>query len=560
MALSRGWTCCLVLVLVVLAAVVTLVALLTRRSPSACSGGFQHAAVAADSGVCSDIARDILHRGGSAVDGAIAGLLCTSAVNPQSMGIGGGVIFTIYNASTGTAEVIKARERAPEKTPADLLKGCRGFMLQTGAQWIGVPGELRGYEEAHKKYGKLPWKSLFEPTIKLVTEGFPVPEILHKILEYHMVKDRLLNSSLCQMFCKDGNILKKGDHLQLSKLGETLRIVAEKGADSFYEGNLARLMVEDLRTQKSFLTLDDFRNYRVERVEALNVSLHDYTLYTAPPPAAGAILTFILNVLKGYNFSSNSLKRDSDKIETFHRIAEAFKFANGQRSKIGHPFGDSWRVLLSDSFADLVRRRIDGSGNHSLSYYNLTQLVGESFGTSHISVMAQDGSMVSATSTINNLFGSMVSSPRTGIIFNNGLADFCKIVRVPGSRIQNGDMPPSTMTPAILISKDKKSRLVIGGSGGDQIISATVLGIMNKLWFGYDLKKAISAPILHVEMDNQIQLDSPVDKVVESGLRGRGHQINNSSFFIDVLQAVLEQDSCIYAESGKKKQGRAAGY
>ncbi|XP_030073975.1 glutathione hydrolase 5 proenzyme [Microcaecilia unicolor] len=559
MAVSRGWTCCLVLlVLAVLAAVVTLVALLTRRN--ICSGGFPHAAVAADSGVCSDIARDILHRGGSAVDGAIAGLLCTSVVNPQSMGIGGGVIFTIYNASTGTVEVINARERAPEKTPQDLLMDCGNYTNQIGAQWIGVPGELRGYEEAHKKYGKLPWKSLFEPTIKLATEGFPVPEILHKYLQHDFFKSRLMNSSLCQLFCKDGDVLKKGDHLQLSKLGETLRIVAEKGADIFYEGDLARLMLEDLRTQNGLLTSNDFRNYRVERMEALNVSLRDYTVYSPPPPAGGALLSFILNVLKGYNFSSDSLKKDSDKIETFHRIAEAFKFANGQRSKIGHHVGDSWRVLLSDSFADLVRRRIDGSGSHPLSYYNVTQLVGESFGTSHISVVAEDGSMVSATSTINHIFGSMVYSPRTGIIFNNELADFCRIVHVPGSRIQNGEMPPSSMTPAILISKDKKSRLVIGGSGGDMIISATALAIMNNLWIGYDLEKAISAQILHVNINNQIQLEPPVDKVVESGLSDRGHQINNSAFFLNVVQAVLKQGSCVYAESDKRKQGRAAGY
>nr|XP_033809967.1 glutathione hydrolase 5 proenzyme isoform X2 [Geotrypetes seraphini] len=560
MAVSRGWACCLVLLVVtVLAGAVTLVALLTRGSAApACAGGFPHAAVAADSGVCSDVARDILHRGGSAVDGAIAGLLCTSAVNPQSMGIGGGVIFTIYNAPTGTVEVINARERTPEKTPPDLLKGCRDFMPQSGVKWIGVPGELRGYEEAHKKYGKLPWKSLFEPTIKLVTEGFPVPEILHKFLHHPLFKNRLMNSSLCQLFCKDGDLVKKGDHLQLSKLGETLKVVAEKGAGSFYEGDLAELMVEDLRTQ-GFLTLNDFRNYRVERMEALNVSLNDYTVYSPPPPAAGAVLSFILNVLKGYNFSSDSLKRDSDKIETFHRIAEAFKFANGQKSKIGHLLGNSWRVMLTDSFADLVRRRIDGSGNHSLSYYNLSRLAGAGFGTSHISVVAQDGSMVSATSTINFVFGSMVYSPRTGIIFNDELTDFCK-THVPGSRIQKGEMPPSSMTPAILISKDKKSGLVIGGSGGNQIISATALAIMNKIWFGYSLEKAISAQVLYVDMKNRINLEPPADKVIESGLRDRGHQIGNSTFFLNVVQAVLKQDSCIYAESDKRKQGRAAGY
>ncbi|XP_029474926.1 LOW QUALITY PROTEIN: glutathione hydrolase 5 proenzyme [Rhinatrema bivittatum] len=520
MAVTRGWACCLMLLaLAVLGAVVTLVALLIPGQSSGCAGGFSHAAVAADAGACSNIARDILRRGGSAVDAAIAALLCTSAMNPQSMGIGGGVIFTIYDASTGIPEVIMARERAPENT----LPDC--------AQWIGVPGELRGYEEAHKRHGKLPWRVLFEPTIKLVTEGFPVPEILER----------------------SPADTQTGE--------ETLRIVAEEGAGSFYEGPLAQLMVEDLKTQHASLTLDDFRNYQVERVEALNVSIDDYTLYSPSPTCQAAILSFILNIMKGYGFSSDSLKNDGDRIETFHRFAEALKFANGQKSKIMDHVKSGKRLviddLLSDSFAGSVRKRIDRSGNHSLSYYNLTQLGGENFGTTHISVIAQDGSAVSVTSTINQIFGSMVYSPRTGVIFNNELADFCK---VPDSRIHSGEMPPSAMTPAILISKDKKSQLVIGGAGGDMIISATALAIMNKLWFGYDLEKAISAQILYVNNQNEIQLEPPEDELLKNGLRNRGHQIKTSPYFLNVVQAVLKQGPCIYAESDKRKRGIAAGY
>uniref|UniRef100_A0A8D0HCS3 Gamma-glutamyltransferase 5 n=1 Tax=Sphenodon punctatus TaxID=8508 RepID=A0A8D0HCS3_SPHPU len=185
MASSKGRVCCLVLLaLGALGIIITLVVILTQ--PKCDPKSYLHAAVAADTKICSDIGRDILQQGGSPVDAAIAALICTSVLNPQSMGLGGGVIFTIYNASTGMVEVINARETAPLHFSGDLLKHCPNpFNLgKKGVQWIGVPGELRGYEEAHKRHGRLTWKSLFEPTIKLLTPGVQIPVVLSQFLNH----------------------------------------------------------------------------------------------------------------------------------------------------------------------------------------------------------------------------------------------------------------------------------------------------------------------------------------------------------------------------------------
>ncbi|XP_069475975.1 glutathione hydrolase 5 proenzyme [Ambystoma mexicanum] len=569
MAISRSLVCCLVLLtLGIVVGLIAILVLFVRVPESPCPGGYQHAAVAADAPPCSDIGRDILKRGGSAVDSAIAALLCCSVLNPQSMGLGGGVIFTIYNASTGVVEVINARETAPEGTPANLMSRCKQPSFNNiGPTWIGVPGELRGYEAAHRRHGKLPWRTLFEPTIKLVSEGFQVPVVLNLFLNSSMLKRGIMNSSVCDVYCKDGDVMKAGHTLKIPKLAETLRMVADHGADVFYNGILAERMVQDIRKAGGRMTLEDLKNFNVEIVPALNVSLGDYTLYTPPPPAGGPILSFILNILKGYKFGPDSVKGKGAKIETYHRIIEALKFANGQKSKIrDHWARESKQVidlLMSDSFADLARSRIDDSGNHNLSYYNISHTAPEGPGTTHLSVIAKDGSAVSVTSTINYPFGSMIYSPQTGIILNNELADFCKMR--PGSTVSNGERPPSAMTPAILISRDKTSKFVIGGAGGDMIISATALTIMNKIWFGYDLGKAISTGTIYVDGSNKLYSEDAQKNAadfhdVRQGLEAKGHRFSSMYHFMNVVQAVAKEGRCVYGESDKRKLSRAAGY
>ncbi|XP_053555770.1 LOW QUALITY PROTEIN: glutathione hydrolase 5 proenzyme [Bombina bombina] len=553
MAASRVWW--VFAFLFILGILVVLLVVLLRRD-ARCQGGFQHGAVAADSGVCSNIGRDILKQGGSAVDGAIAALLCLSVMNPQSMGLGGGVIFTIYNASTGQVEIINARERAPSNDPSDLVKHCAaGTFTKSGVKWIGIPGELRGNQAAHQRYGRLPWKTLFEPTIKLITEGVKISVLLSTYLQYPQVKIPLKK----QLSVVSG----RGQTLNFTQLGHTLRTIAEKGADVFYKGEIAQQMLEDLNAQGSKLTLDEFSNYKVQTVKAMNISLGNTVLYTAPPPAGGALLSFILNILEGYNFSENSLRDKTERIETYHRIAEALKFANGQKHQLNNissskEIKEVTESLLSKSFAAKIRQLIDGSGNHSLSYYQVNLMYPETSGTTHVSVISKDGSSVSVTSSINHILGSMVYSPRTGIIFNNQMADFC--TGDPHRAIKEGERPPSSMTPSILISKDKKFQLVIGGSGGSFITSATALAIMNKLWFGTNLTEAISLPVLYVNSENKLAFESSFDKVVKTGLQERGHQSYDSPYFFNVVQGVSQEGSCLFAHSDQRKGGIAAGY
>ncbi|XP_027552644.1 glutathione hydrolase 5 proenzyme [Neopelma chrysocephalum] len=556
--MSTGKICCLVLLtLGVLAVAVTLVVILTQ--PRCGPQRYLHGAVAADTETCSNIGRDILKSGGTAVDAAIAGLICTSVMNPQSSGLGGGVVFTIYNASTGTVEVINARETVPQVFPQNLLSGCGPFSI--GSPWIGVPGELRGYEEAHKRYGRLPWKDLFEPTIKLLSEPLVISPVVDKIINHPSFSDP--GKRLCPLLCNGQRFLKRGEPFRWPALLQTLRTVAEHGAAAFYEGQIGKALVEDVRKAGSTLSLEDLRTYRAEVSSALNITLNNHTTVFAPgPPMGGAVLMFILKVLEEYKFHETSLATPEEKVETYHHIAEALKFGNMLRPHMSDPAFSRAQVtvgtMLSDRFVELVRHRIDARGDHPLSHYNLLESIYngkyKSMGTSHISVLAADGSAVSATSTINYPFGSFVYSNQTGIILNNELADFC----IANRSINPGEKPTSAMVPSILISKTG-DMLVIGGAGGGWIISATTMAIINKLWFGYDLEHAISAPVMHTLGDGVV-FEGSFSEEVRSGLLGRGHKEKKDKFVMNVVQGISKEGKCISAYSDKRKLGKSAGY
>uniref|UniRef100_A0A8C8Y162 Glutathione hydrolase 5 proenzyme n=1 Tax=Panthera leo TaxID=9689 RepID=A0A8C8Y162_PANLE len=529
-------------------AIIVPAVVLSRHHAHCGSQAFAHAAVAADSKVCSEIGRAILQQHGSPVDAAIAALVCTGVVNPQSMGLGGGVIFTIYNATTG-------------------------------AQWIGVPGELRGYAEAHRRHGHLPWAQLFWPTISLLRGDYRMPFTLSQFLQSDFLRPSLYMTSLRKLFFNGTEPLKAQDPFPWPALAATLETVATEGAEVFYTGTLGRTLLEDIANQGSQLTLQDLAEFQPEVVDALAVPLEDYTLYSPPPPAGGAILSFILNVLKGFNFSSESVARPEGRVNLYHHLVETLKFAGGQRWRLwdprSHPdIQNASQDLLGEALAQHIQQQIDARGDHHLSHYSLAGAWGHGMGTAHVSVLGEDGSAVAATSTINTPFGAMLYSPRTGILLNNELLDLCWR-RSPDSRVTPlpvrlrvtpiwplvpGERPPSSMVPSILISAAQGSKLVIGGAGGELIIPAVAQAIINKLWLGFDLRTAIEAPILHVNSEGHVEYEPNFSREVQKGLQDRGHNQTMRPFFLNVVQAVSQDGACVYAAADPRKGGEASGY
>ncbi|KAG7453968.1 glutathione hydrolase 5 proenzyme-like [Solea senegalensis] len=549
MSKARVYTCCALLLLCVAATVVCFSVFMRRK----CSAGtFSRAAVAADSQRCSEIGRNILQQGGSAVDGAIAALLCTSIVNPQSMGLGGGSIFTVMDRS-GKVKIINGREKAPLKFKPDLLRSCpETFQMLLGSQWIAVPGELRAYEEVHRLYGKLPWAALFQPTIHLAREGFPIPHIQGRYIPY---SDTNQTRALRTLFSdKDGKLLKTGDIVRFEKLADTLEIIANHGANAFYTGTVAEDLIRDIQEAGGTLTLQDLAAYRVTVTDAWAVPIGEYQMYIPPPPAGGVLLGFVVNVLKGYGLNSASLQ-DEQKTLTYHRYIEAFKFANGLKKQIHPQFSkeETVRKFTEDSFAARIRTLISSDETHGPQYYNITPHL-DSVGTSHVSVLDEDGSAVSVTSSINHIFGSRILSPRTGVILNNQLGDFCGRV----DHFTPGDQPPSSMAPTVLKSPSKT--LVIGATGGSMITTAIASTLMNHLWFGKSLQEAIATPVVYVDPTNAVKFEPNFDERVIEALKALGHHRETTGVFFNVVNAVEKDGDCISAVSDARKLGQAAGY
>ncbi|XP_061907682.1 gamma-glutamyltransferase 5a isoform X2 [Entelurus aequoreus] len=546
----RLYTCCALLLLCAIVLVVCVSRLVRRKCPE---GSFSHAAVAADSWTCSQIGREMLQKGGSAVDGAIAALLCTSLLNPQSMGLGGGAIFTVMD-STGKVQIINSRERVPDSFNPDTLKSCpKTFRFLTGCLWTGIPGEIRGYEEAHRLYGKLPWSSLFQPSIQLARQGIPISQILG---EYIPMSDSNESQPLRELFSdQNGNLLQTGDVVKYETLADTLATIADLGADAFYTGKIAEDLIRDIQEAGGSLTLRDMASYRAVVSDAWNITLGEYQMYMPPPPAGGIPLSLVLNIMKGYDPNPASL-RGEQKTLFYHRYVEALKFANGLKRHIRDPqfsSGELPKKFTEESFANHIRSLITDDRTHEAQYYNITPYL-DGVGTTHVSVLAQDGSAVSVTSSINHIFGAKIFSPTTGVILNNQLSDFCGKV----DRFYAGEQPPSSMAPTVLRSESKT--LVIGSTGSTMITTAMASTIMNHLWFGKSLKEAIATPVVFVDSDNAVKFEPNFDTHVVEDLQALGHVHKSAKKFYNVVNAVAEEDGCICAVSDARKLGQAAGY
>ncbi|XP_076363348.1 scoloptoxin SSD14-like isoform X2 [Tachypleus tridentatus] len=521
---------------------------------------YTKAAISTDAGQCASVGKCMLEKNGSAVDAAIATLLCMGVMNPHSSGLGGGFIMTIYKRDEKLVKVLESREMAPQKATEDMFEGNRELAREGGLS-VAVPGELAGYIVAWKQYGKLPWSELFQPAIEMCENGFSVGKELGMALASNM--ELIQNESSLRVFFWNTNtndVYKEGETLRRPVLARTLRTLSKNITITTFFGDLEETLAEEIESLGGIITGRDFLMYTPLWKEVLQFRLHhNLSLYGVPPPGSGAILGFILNILDEYGFDETSFSSIEQKTLNYHRFVEACKYAFAERTKLDdqeqnidisthEQNGKLIKRLSSKKYAREIQQRINDRQTFKPNHYGIETFLSTDDGASHLSLVAPNGDAVSVSTSISSHFGSKRASLSTGIIFNNAMSMFSSPNNtsrhgLPPSKyntISPGKRPLSSMSPTIVIDGDGNVRLVIGGTGGAKIISGAALVSALNLWAGKSIKEAICSRRLHHQLlPNIAEYESGFPQETLEGLQQRGHNLEERDSFSSAIMGIV---------------------
>ena len=484
-----------------------------QAASSAGAGPFK-AVVSAAHPLASEAGLSILKRGGSAADAAIATMLALTVVEPQSSGIGGGG-FIVYQPANGPVGSIDGREKAPGVASPGQFLGPDGkpmpFMqAATGGRSVGVPGNVALAAEAHKKWGKLPWATLFEPAIKLA-EGFTISPTMARFIAFG--QDSLKQAGpegRALYYDKDGAPLKAGTTFRNDKLAATLRLIAAKGADAFYKGPIAASIVKTVSTadaNPTAMTLADLAAYKAEVRDPVCGTYRQYKICGMGPPSSGG--TGVLAMLKQLErFDMKGLGKDNPV--SWHLFGESQRLAYADREKwIGDP---GFVAVPTKGLADPAylgaRSALINAGDRMAKAEagmpagaptaRVNAADNEVAGTTNFAVADSAGNITTWTSTVEKTFGSGLVAE--GFVLNNELTDFNFAPEDQGkltaNHVQPGKRPRSAMSPTIVYDSSGKAILAIGAAGGVTIIAQVTKAIIGVLDWGLPVEEAIALPQL----------------------------------------------------------------
>lgn len=468
-----------------------------RSSPEAATGSQSHALahakqqmVSAANAVAADAGREMLRAGGSAVDAAIATQLVLNIVEPQSSGIGGGAFILYWDNAKSELKGFDGRETAPASARPDrfLVNGKPMPFDQAvlSGLSIGVPGLVKLLEDVHGKYGKLPWAKLFEPAIRLAEQGFAISPRLHLLLRLEKPED-FVPEARRYFYTGTGSPLPIGYNLKNPEFATTLKAIAEKGSHAFYEGPIARAIVEAVNSAPRAaggMTLDDLKTYQAKERAALCITYRAYEVCGMGPPSSGGLtVAQTLKLIEPFDLGKG---RDAVlNARAVHLIAEAEKLAFADRNRfIGDPdFVSVPEGLLDDAYVAERRPLINPNAAADKPKAGTPPgLKRQSFGvdatleragTSHISIIDAEGNALAMTTTIEGAFGS--HNWAAGFLLNNELTDFSFVpVDAEGHPVANavgpGKRPRSSMAPTIVFDGQRHVAAVLGSPGGSRII------------------------------------------------------------------------------------------
>ncbi|HEY1044646.1 MAG TPA: gamma-glutamyltransferase [Telluria sp.] len=541
--------------------------------------------VAAANPLAADAGAEILKQGGSALDAAIATQLVLTLVEPQSSGIGGGAFMVYFDGKEVLA--YDGRETAPSKADERLFQRPDGTPLSrvegiVGGRSVGAPGVLRMLELAHKKHGKLPWKALFAPAIRLSEQGFPVSARLNGMLAWdkHLRRDPV---ALAYFYDASGQPWPVGHKLKNPALAATLREIAAGGADAFYKGRIAREIAAKVRshpTNPGLLSAADIGAYAPRIRKPVCADYRAYTVCGMPPPSSGGIaVAQMLGILENFDMAKLAPQDGVPGAEAVHLFSEAGRLAYADRDRYAADTdfvplpGKGIPSLLDKDYlarrAKLVTERSLGvapAGNPfgtGVAWGDNVSV--ETPSTSHIAVVDADGNGLAMTTTVEDAFGArqMVA----GFMLNNQLTDFSFASRDEhgpiANRVQANKRPRSAMSPTIVFDrKTRKLVLTTGSPGGPAIINYVAKVLTGTLDWGMNMQQAISMPNFG-SMNGPTLLETrrfPESTVAQ--LKTRGHrvqQVELNSGLQGIQRINIHGEAMWFGGADPRREGVARG-
>ena len=502
----------------------------------------------------TDAGMEMLRQGGSAADAAMAMMLTLTVVEPQSSGIGGGGFLLYQDNAKGILSTINGRETAPAAATSDRFVGPDGKPLGfleafQGGRSVGVPGNVQLMAQAHQKWGKLPWATIFKPAIRLSQKGF----IVNKTLESRLATIQGLWPNFDEArttYWRDGKPLKAGMTSKNPKLAATLALLAKKGPDAFYTGPIASQIVHAVTTSKlspGDMTMTDLAQYRAKEQQAVCAPYRVYVVCGMAPPSSGA--TTVLQILGTLQrFDLKAIGKDSP--QSWYLIGQAMQLAYADREKY---LGDDAFVnvpvagLLNPEYIkersaliDPEKARADyPAGNPPGAAPRTAAISSEVVGTTHFTAVDKNGNIANMTSTIEGPFGSQLMAG--GFFLNNELTDFTFAPEKDGAPVANrvvgGKRPLSSMAPTVVFDRDGRAVLALGSAGGKRIIMHVTKTLIGVIDFGLPLQQAIDLPNIYfggggLEVEQNSMLSAMADGLGKFGQKVRpvdlGSKVNGA--------------------------------
>lgn len=540
-------------------------------SPPKGAIGYVHGAVACVSPEATDVGVAILKKGGNAVDAAVATAFALAVTHPAAGNIGGGGFMIVYPGHGQEPAFIDYREAAPLAATRTMFKKGEGHF---GCKPVGVPGTVAGLALAHQRFGKLRWKDVVMPAIRLAEDGFRIDNALASSLN-RIVRGSDGFPELQRVYGKPGPKSDRaswqvGDRLVQQDLAGTLRLIAQGGASVFYHGPIAAQIVAEMRRGHGLITARDLASYRARLRKPVHGTYRGYDIYGPAPPSSGGIaLVEMLNILENFELA----RRPRFSAETLHLMIEAMRRAYCDRARY---LGDTDFVqvpafLTAKDYARTLAHGIDlNRATPSEELAKDIALTREGPHTTQLSVVDGHGMAVSNTFTLELSYGSRVVVHGAGFLLNDemndfnwypGLTDFKGNIGTTPNQVAPGKRMLSSMTPTI-VARDGKAFLVTGSPGGRTIINTVLCVVVNVIDFGMDVQAAVRAPRLDHEwfpdraaLEHKAEYPETVKKLEAMGHRiTGGRQGDAHSIWIDPHTGRL------YPAADHRIDGKANGY